>query len=128
MKNATKKEVLDYAILTNFFALRSAKSIDKSVDEMAAMFNVKPSEVVTLLAEYKQEVKAKPKKEAKEDTRPLVSGTLESEESQRAVLSGSCFIVTSCQNNTLPNAHFLELLEKFCARLKVSVLLPTPPF
>lgn len=113
MKNATKKEVLDYAILTNVFALRSAKSIDKSVDEMATMFNVKPSEVVTLLAEHKQEIKAKPKKEPKEDLRPLVAGTLDSEEKNREVLQGTCFIVTSCQNNTLPNMQFLELLEKF---------------
>lgn len=107
------------------------KRLDDKKNEVAEKISLEVFNTASRSAEVKQviednkPVKAeKPKAErvAKEDTRPVAAGAMNSAVDNWKVKTGKRFILTSIQNNTFPHANFLASLEKAAEYLGAELL------
>lgn len=66
--------------------------------------------------------KAKVERAAKEDTRPLAAGVLNSSVDSWEVIKGKRFILTSSQNNTFPHDNFFKALQVYAKHINATLL------
>ncbi len=107
------------------------KRLDDKKNEVAEKISLEVFNTASRSAEVKQVIeenkpvkadKPKAEKVAKEDTRPVAAGAMNSAVDNWKVKTGKRFILTSIQNNTFPHANFLASLEKAAEYLGAELL------
>lgn len=109
----------------NYWGKKLDSTRDSVINVIADEFDVDVEcvkQVVAEETERKRTEKPKKKGPVKEDTRPVVAGSLNHTESQRATVAGKKFLVTSAQNNTHVHAEFLAALEFYAAQIGAQII------
>lgn len=120
-------KIIEMANGLNYFGKRldSAKNFVAEEVSKAIFDTPAKSAEVKAVIEANKPVKAAKEKAvriAKEDTRPVAAGELNSAVDSWEVLEGKRFILTSIQNNTFPHKNFLASLEKAAEYLGAQLL------
>ncbi len=107
------------------------KRLDDKKNEVAEKISMEIFGTASRSSEVKQIIEAnkpvkaekvKTERVAKEDTRPVAAGALNSAVDTWEVKPGKRFILTSIQNNTFPHANFLASLEQAAKYLEAELL------
>lgn len=109
------------------------KRLDEKKNEVAEKISMEVFNTSSRSAEVKQVIeenkpvkvkteRSKVERVAKEDTRPVAAGALNSAVDNWKVKPGKRFILTSIQNNTFPHANFLASLENAAKYLEAELL------
>jgi len=73
----------------------------------------------------KVKVKARAKKDKKEDTRPVAAGDVAAPDTRRQSLAGKRYVFTTAQNNTYVHEDFYYALLNFCADKGAELIVST---